>query len=704
MEREANLFVLFACDSGQYKSLQSVRQDAELICLNALTFNTVGDEYWFEARHFLQRVDRLFSGHTRVTHKSAYAMEAMDLLGKHPNPVPVAVPKTSASRPAVAKAKAPAVSRKRKIQELKSADSASASDLGQSVDAVKPAEATADVAADVVVEVDNGVTTQLSISRRRAGRPKGSTASSKAVVAPAVPAPLDDAAQPAPDPVRAFSRRTPREPPQSVIGNGPACALRDLEVATKSAMVVKDIDDIAASQQIAFLMVVAEAYQSCAVRHCLRCGSAGSQTHLLMCSDCGEAIHSFCCAGYVGCKVDAPIRIMSPVAASAWKCPNCATCDLCQHSSGPRACSGLIFCNGCHKCYHVGCLSPSAQGPSLDAELLSTSWYCGECVTCDCCSHNSKVVDATSTKTSPVWGLSPDKCIDCVEPVAAPVAVPEPELDDCCSVCKVSSPSDVAGNSGLPLSRDFICADCTKKYKAGRSSHLGRGSEAWELLNSVADVQRARVVQRAAQESAVSEDCDKKLRAMWLSFSPWYCALIAWSESLCRQMWSQEDAALFDVTKQHLGVPRWLFKRATRFHRLCKRRKEDFMPENEIVGIRLVTSFVLPAHHHDRYPPMCRCLERLCRFSLIKLHINDLMCLYKKVHLAAAYLENFGTVAAGRGAAMQMRMRCPGEVVQRLIQALDAQQEKSPSVQFDGKELRALEIRLAVSNIAFARC
>ena len=42
--------MIFVLDRGQYKSMQSVRQDFELMCLNAIVFNKDGDEYWLEAR------------------------------------------------------------------------------------------------------------------------------------------------------------------------------------------------------------------------------------------------------------------------------------------------------------------------------------------------------------------------------------------------------------------------------------------------------------------------------------------------------------------------------------------------------------------------------------------------------------------------------------------------------------------------------
>eukprot|EP01041_Mallomonas_annulata_P005210 gene5210-10429_t len=69
--------------SGQYKSLQLLRADVELMCLNALTFNKVGDEYWLDARQFSQGALALFSSFPRVTSISAYGMEVSELCKKH---------------------------------------------------------------------------------------------------------------------------------------------------------------------------------------------------------------------------------------------------------------------------------------------------------------------------------------------------------------------------------------------------------------------------------------------------------------------------------------------------------------------------------------------------------------------------------------------------------------------------------------------
>ena len=63
------------CNRGQYKSLQALRQDFELMCLNALVFNKVGDEYWREARSFFMLGSQLFDSQERKSHSTTYATE-----------------------------------------------------------------------------------------------------------------------------------------------------------------------------------------------------------------------------------------------------------------------------------------------------------------------------------------------------------------------------------------------------------------------------------------------------------------------------------------------------------------------------------------------------------------------------------------------------------------------------------------------------
>ena len=65
---------------GFYKSLQSLRQDFELMCLNAVVFNKTGDEYWTAAVDFQKRGKYIFENLKRATHITAFGAEMAELL------------------------------------------------------------------------------------------------------------------------------------------------------------------------------------------------------------------------------------------------------------------------------------------------------------------------------------------------------------------------------------------------------------------------------------------------------------------------------------------------------------------------------------------------------------------------------------------------------------------------------------------------
>lgn len=76
-------FVYSQLFRGQYKSLQALRQDFELMCLNALVFNKVGDEYWNEARSFFICGSQLFDSQERKSHSTAYAAEIAQIFAEN---------------------------------------------------------------------------------------------------------------------------------------------------------------------------------------------------------------------------------------------------------------------------------------------------------------------------------------------------------------------------------------------------------------------------------------------------------------------------------------------------------------------------------------------------------------------------------------------------------------------------------------------
>lgn len=65
---------------GYYKSAHPLRQDAELICLNALTFNRPGDSIWNASKTYFSRVQEVFEKSPRKTTISSHGRECIALI------------------------------------------------------------------------------------------------------------------------------------------------------------------------------------------------------------------------------------------------------------------------------------------------------------------------------------------------------------------------------------------------------------------------------------------------------------------------------------------------------------------------------------------------------------------------------------------------------------------------------------------------
>jgi len=62
--------------AGMYKSFQMLRHDTELMCHNALLFNSSGDKYFKEARRFFREATLLFELHAPRTLPSTWGLKA----------------------------------------------------------------------------------------------------------------------------------------------------------------------------------------------------------------------------------------------------------------------------------------------------------------------------------------------------------------------------------------------------------------------------------------------------------------------------------------------------------------------------------------------------------------------------------------------------------------------------------------------------
>ncbi|RLN74172.1 hypothetical protein BBJ28_00012325 [Nothophytophthora sp. Chile5] len=165
------------------------------------------------------------------------------------------------------------------------------------------------------------------------------------------------------------------------------------------------------------------AHTYCWLDMCVVCGSAGLKTDLIFCVDCGEGFHSFCVPGMSTARLEDSDQLQA-----YWRCPNCKMCEICGQ---PGTCSAtaiaskdvpatagnvdsagsngqekgeeteprvgissgepLLFCAHCDRGYHGSCLLPAIL-PSSRHEAEdggSKDIYCASCISCSSCSSNS---------------------------------------------------------------------------------------------------------------------------------------------------------------------------------------------------------------------------------------------------------------------------------------------------------------------------
>ncbi|KAJ8575459.1 hypothetical protein ON010_g3753 [Phytophthora cinnamomi] len=151
---------------------------------------------------------------------------------------------------------------------------------------------------------------------------------------------------------------------------------------------------------------------------CAVCGSAGLQSDFIFCVDCGEGFHSFCIPGMGASRLEDNDQIRA-----YWRCPNCKMCEICGQpgavcgvdrnpgrarttagnvdSPAPQAQIGvvdtdisselstgepLLLCAHCDRGYHGSCLVPAIKLPNSRKRDGDTPViFCASCVTCTSC-------------------------------------------------------------------------------------------------------------------------------------------------------------------------------------------------------------------------------------------------------------------------------------------------------------------------------
>lgn len=216
---------------AQYKSLQSLRQDFELMCNNALLFNKPGDEYFTASLAFFEKMEAYFETLQRQTHITAFGVEASAMVKEY---------RESLRQFAEVQQEVQLEEQRRRTEERIQERAERAAKLLARNRASDPPN-TAAVATDTILPISSQVSEEVSSGA--AEETQGDSASGN-ITLPQTLATIPD----------------------------PACAFN----AAAYALQAED----------AFFLGCLDC--------CLVCGASRPELAFLFCIDCGEAFHAFC--------------------------------------------------------------------------------------------------------------------------------------------------------------------------------------------------------------------------------------------------------------------------------------------------------------------------------------------------------------------------------------------------------------------------
>lgn len=472
-----------------------MRQDFELMCLNAIVFNRKGDEYWREARRFFEEVERLFRLQKRQTHVSAFGVELQERVAEYEAELEAAkAAKSKKRKGAHAAETGPAA-----------AESAELSSKRLKLEGAEDRSVVGSAGAGVVSSGQGLAEDGTTSSAGQLG-----SKDAAAVAAPVTPTEPDfdldeqiyipNALAPNPDPVSYL--------PCSVVSQS-----------------------------------IEEAYHLMSHDRCLVCGCSGRAELLLFCVDCGEAVHSFC--------AEAPLSTMPEAARAGWRCMNCKICEVCHTNTENESVGKMLYCEGCDFAYHSHCLTPKV------AALPEGSWYCADCVQCTACAllapdgqrhpcwgvdlsicyachelaqEQKRAEEARAAEQARLNMLrdSADNCNICFAPYAGEAVL-------MCTVCGRNTHIGCNAANAVPMPnndlesyRDFMCRRCVDEYLPSCTSHVGTGVSAALLLQCVARIQRKRWVERYQARERKLAALEQERKVVFDAFRPALKAMVVW--------------------------------------------------------------------------------------------------------------------------------------------------------------------------------
>ena len=616
--------MLSKAQRGLYKSLQALRQDVELMCLNAIVFNKSGDEYWREAVKFNAEAQQLFDAQTRKTHLSAHGVDLQDRIGRHGNqqqqhhhPNIAAVAESDLTGGGHKKRGRACVNEEH-IPEpppMETSEQQCPPVRGSIDDLLKACQEVNQQQQQLLLLPPQGGaivpqddTALLVAAGELANRFEGNSSSSGGGGRRKVGLKVKEEEEEA-----VASSSSKKLEPLPMAANAPESELKNnnlmsSSVDSSSSSTVKAMDDEADldlemtlpsqlstnKEPVSYIpctvvvQTIEDAYFLMFQDACLVCGSAGRPDMMLFCVDCGEAIHSFC--------ADAPIGNMCADSRLMWRCMNCKICETCQSNVEELHTGPLVYCEGCDEAYHLNCLHPVLP------MIPKSSWFCMKCVLCkECLSVDDDDAAAAGGGANPnsVWGYALNQCYRCFtiqeERIAERKVIEQREnlkklerlkftnCNICCTPCETKyvlcmncgRHSHISCNSHLclPLMTedlyaqvDFFCLVCTINYIPSQTSHVGAAPEAAALLMYVSQIQRMRLEQKQVCRFSQLQSMEERISTNNQIYRPLLHTIILWAGN--RMTWlNTPTAAMSALSANTLNktYPEFIFNRSTRF-------------------------------------------------------------------------------------------------------------------------------------------
>ena len=534
-------------ERGQYKSMQSLREDFELMCLNAMVYNKEDDEWWTAAREFEARGQEVFRRLGRRTQPTAFGAEIAEILEAH-------------SRKALQKATDAEAARRSKKMAGTTGDGYQPNSVVGSADlpaaiSVHPVTFAGAECQECLQVEDAKVILPNSLADPYAVDPPNEYS-----VSIAYPLPGDQAF---------FSCSLDQ------------CLVCGSSGAVESMLFCYDCGEafhsFCAEFSLSTMSAEARLLWRCSnCKICNVCGEAAAVNDAITCASCNTSNH-------FGCLIPAMSEQLS---AAQWFCSDCVVCSVCQCDENegmdvdardliPSTHSWGTSRNQCWEC-QVGisdteniCGAPAGDVPYvmvLDEQELAAACYPSNCAlesSCICylCEGGFDKGDGSSHENES-W----EDAAGCV----------------ICPQCNQGYHTSCAGNTCLPwiaeAANDFRCPSCLvtlSETDISEWTHLNQltdhtvsseisstdaleGKEVMLLLMQVAEIQRNRYFQKLARKEKKRDVLEVLLQ--WAADRVARLDRGSFSFAAGNHVLSSDDAT-------------WLLPRATRFVAMCRQGK-----------------------------------------------------------------------------------------------------------------------------------